>query len=397
VIRSPPVTAGDMRAQVPRRVSTLRDHMDRAGLAAVLCAEPGNLTYLAGFRALLYSRPILLVVRPDTTDVVVPRLEELHARRAAAAEQLHVYDEHPRGEGAASHLACLESILSSVPPGAVIGIEAGACPAALAQHLRDAGHPVADVDPALARMRMIKDAAELALIERAARMAERGVLASLAAARAGTTELEVDAAGTAAVMSAATGSGPEVTLDLLTMTPSGRARSVLPHALSSSRRMRPGDTLIHTRQVGLDGYRAELERTAFIGAPDPEMRRVFEVVRTAQEAAIDRVRAGVRCSDVDRAAREVIDGAGLGAHAIHRTGHGIGLSAHEPPYLRYDNHDPLAAGMVITIEPGVYVPGLGGCRHSDTLRVGVDGPEPLTSHPRDLASLTLGESSRRLV
>jgi Xaa-Pro dipeptidase len=230
------------------------------------------------------------------------------------------------------------------------------------------------------------------MIRETARVTRNGVAASLAACRVGRSEIEVDGAGTAAVMAEVARLGDAVTVEQLIMTPSGPERSTLPHALSTTRRLAPGDGLIHTRQVGLNGYRAELERTAFVGRAEGDRRRVFEVVREAQQRAIDTVRAGVRCRDVDHAARRVITEAGLGAYAIHRTGHGIGLAPHEAPYLRYDNDGTLEEHMVITIEPGVYVPGLGGFRHSDTLVVTADGAESITEHPSDLDSLTLDAS-----
>lgn len=187
--------------------------------------------------------------------------------------------------------------------------------------------------------------------------------------------------------------GGATTVEQLIMTPSGTERSILPHALSTTRQLRPDDVLIHTRQVGLSGYRAELERTAFVGRPDDRQVYAFKVIRAAQQAAMAAVRAGVPCRLVDAAARAVIDGAGLGSFAIHRTGHGIGLTAHEPPYLRYDNDAPLEEGMIITIEPGVYIPGTGGFRHSDTLIVRSLGHDRLTEHPSDLDSLTFDASA----
>lgn len=202
-----------------------------------------------------------------------------------------------------------------------------------------------------------------------------------------------DGVGTRAVLAEVAGIGRPVTVEELVMTPSGPERSTLPHAFSTTRRLKPSDGLIHTRQVGLDGYRAELERTLFIGRPSADQRRAFDAMRAAQDAAIGAVRVGVACSDVDRAARARFEDAGLARHAIHRTGHGIGLSPHESPYLRFDEHRPLEEGMVITIEPGIYVDGLGGFHHFNTVVVRADGAEPLTDHPSDLASLVHDEAA----
>jgi len=381
-------TTWNLRPRARERAAALADHLAPLDAAAGLIVSPANQTYLSGFRALLYSRPILLLVTSGGTALVVPGLEEAHARAKAAVDRLLIYHERPGGDGG-DWSDRLDELLGQLPAGSGIGVELSSCSAAIAEHLRRRGHGVRDLDPVLARMRVIKDDAELEVIRESARVAGAGVGASLRACRAGTTEIEIDAAGTAAVMTAVARLPGPATVEQLLMTPAGAERSALPHALSTTRALAPGDGLIHTRQVGLDGYRAELERTAFVGPPDAERRRMFETMREAQARALDAVRAGVRCRDVDRAARQVIDAAGLGAYAVHRTGHGIGLSPHEPPYLRHDEDAVLEERMVVTIEPGIYVPGVGGFRHSDTAVVRADGAEPITSHPSSLEALTL--------
>jgi Xaa-Pro dipeptidase len=382
------VALADTRLRAPARLAELRAAMACERVSASIVLSPASQTYLVGFRALLYSRPIVLIVAPDSTLLVIPGLEETHAREEAAVDELLVYHEHPGGGAARDHLECLERTLAAVAPRQAIGVELSVCSAGLARRLTRAGHRLADLDPTLSRMRAIKDDTELALIREAAWVTGIGVGASLDACHPGRSEIEIDGGGTTAVMAAVARLGGDTTVEQLIMTPSGRERSILPHALSTTRRLGTRDLLIHTRQVGLGGYRAELERTAFVGRPDDEQARAFRVVRSAQQAAIDAVRTGARCRDIDAAARRVIDRAGLGRFAIHRTGHGIGLATHEPPYLRYDNDSPLADGMVITIEPGIYIPGVGGFRHSDTVVVRGDGHDRLTEHPTDLDTLT---------
>jgi Xaa-Pro dipeptidase len=365
-------------AEVRRRIAALRHEMDRRGAALFVCCSPANQTYLCGFRALLYSRAILLVVGPDATTLVVPALEETHARRAALVDDVRAYHEQPQQGTASSAVDWLDDLLGAVERSAAIAIEFDACPAGLARRLAEHGCRLIELDAMLTTMRAVKDATELAAVREAARITRVGVDASLQACRPGTTEIEVDGAGTRAVLAEVARLPRPVTVEELVMTPSGRERSILPHAFSTTRRLEPGDALIHTRQVGLDGYRAELERSVFVGRPSREQRRAQDAMRSAQAAAIAAVRAGVRCADVDRAARSVFDDAGLSRYAVHRTGHGIGLAPHEPPFLRYDNPERLVDGMTITVEPGIYVPGHGGFRHSDTFLVTSNGAEPLT-------------------
>ena len=126
-----------------------------------------------------------------------------------------------------------------------------------------------------------------------------------------------------------------------------------------------------------------------IGPPTDEQRRLFDHVVAAQQVAFDALRPGVTCADVDGAVLRYFDEQGIRALWAQHTGHAIGLRNHEPPFLDVGDHTPVEVGMVFTIEPGVYVEGLGGFRHSDTVVVTEDGIEILTDYPRDLESLTL--------
>lgn len=382
------------RPPAGQRLGAIRRWMRDAGAVATLVANPANLTYLTGFRALLYSRPILLVIGTDSLGLVVPGLEEAHARAEAGVDELLVYHEHPEGGGFRAPLPCLDALLASAAKGRTVGIELSTLPAGVAQHLATSRFSLVDADPALRRLRAVKDESEIAVIREAARVAAVGVAASLAACSPRTTEIEVDSAGTSAIMAEVSDFRDPVAVEQLIMTPTGAERTVLPHVLSSTRRLLEADGLIHTRQVGLNGYRAELERTAFVRRVDSERQKLFETVTAAQRAAVESVTAGVRCCDVDAAARRVLTKAGLERFAIHRTGHGIGLSPHEPPYVRFDEDARLEENMVITVEPGAYVPGVGGFRHSDTVVVNTDGCERLTSFPTDLRELTIGADPR---
>ncbi len=362
------------------RVDRVREQLERAGAAAFVCLTPANQTWLAGFRALIYSRPIVLVVDREATTLIVPALEQRHAAAAAGVDRLRVYHEVAGGEGPDSPCRCSTSC-SSPHRGAPLAIEASACPWELARHLDGLAGSLLPFDAQLTRMRAVKDAHELTAIRRSAEVVGTGVAAALAAAVVGATEVDVDAAGSRAVAAAVSAIDGASILEEAMMTPSGPERSTLPHVFSTTRRLQAGDGLIHTRQVGIDGYRAELERTVLLDPPSAEQRRVLAATERAQRAGLAAVAAGRSCASVDRAARAVFDEAGLGAHVVHRSGHGIGLLPHEPPYLRFDAEEPLEAGMVITIEPGVYVPRLGGFRHSDTVVVTDDGCELLTELP----------------
>jgi Xaa-Pro aminopeptidase len=137
----------------------------------------------------------------------------------------------------------------------------------------------------------------------------------------------------------------------------------------------------------VDGYHTDMTRTVAFGEPATELRKVHDVVAAAQQAGIDAVRPGVVAGDVDRAARSVIDDAGYGDRFTHGLGHGVGLEIHEGPWLRRDGEDVLPAGAVVTVEPGVYLPGMGGVRIEDAVEVTEDGASVLGASTRELIEL----------
>ncbi len=133
----------------------------------------------------------------------------------------------------------------------------------------------------------------------------------------------------------------------------------------------------------VDGYHADMTRTVAFGEPVAELRKVHDVVAAAQQAGIDALRPGVRAADVDRASRRVIEDAGYGDRFTHGLGHGVGLEIHEGPSLRRDGDDIVPAGAVVTVEPGVYLPGLGGVRIEDAVEVSEDGSQRRSGSPRE--------------
>ncbi|MGB9866446.1 MAG: M24 family metallopeptidase [Bacillota bacterium] len=376
---------------VKERVDRLRTFMQEKGIDACVVVDPLNQYYLTGFYAITYSRPIITVILPDKVELIVPALEELHAAESAKVDCLRVYYEHP--EKASSAKSAWELLHDVVKAHNVhcVGVEMDVIPAALANRIASAvPKALEDCGPVIAKMRLVKDSQELELIRNAAVLADTGVLTTIKNSLPGVTELEIDAVGNAEILKAAAQRFPGCRVDLFAMSPSGAERTVLPHVFSIPRRLVKGDVVIHSRQVALDGYRAESERTYFVGEASSEYERLFKVMLEAQTAGINAIRAGVTCREVDQAARRVIQEAGFGEHFIHRTGHGLGLGLHEPPYLRFDNDEVLVEGMVVSVEPAFFVPGKGGFRHSDTVIVTATGAEVVTKAPRKFEELVVG-------
>jgi Xaa-Pro aminopeptidase len=165
--------------------------------------------------------------------------------------------------------------------------------------------------------------------------------------------------------------------------------AAIPHAMAADVRFQAGDVLVTGASAPMWGYFSELERTMILGPAGDEQRRFFEHMVAMQQTAFEAIRPGRPTSEVDLAVRAYVERNGLQRYAKHHTGHAIGLRFHEGPFFDSGDHTVIKPGMVFTVEPGLYVAGLGGFRHSDTVHVVEDGIELLTYYPRDLESLTL--------
>ncbi|RLC72523.1 MAG: aminopeptidase P family protein, partial [Chloroflexi bacterium] len=160
--------------------------------------------------------------------------------------------------------------------------------------------------------------------------------------------------------------------------------SALPHHRAGKRRIEPGDVVILDFGCRVDGYCSDITRTVVCGEPPDRVRRLYEIVLTAQRRAVEAIRPGIAAQEVDRAARGAIALAGYAGHFIHRTGHGIGLNVHEEPYIVEGNTLPLEEGMTFSVEPGIYFRGEFGFRVEDVVVVTKEGSESLNRCPRTL-------------
>jgi Xaa-Pro dipeptidase len=157
-----------------------------------------------------------------------------------------------------------------------------------------------------------------------------------------------------------------------------------PHHSNSERTFQPGDLIVMDGGALCEGYASDITRTIALGEPSPELRRVYDLVLAANVAGRAACRPGASGAAIDQAARAVIEAGGYGPHFLHRTGHGLGLEIHEPPYIVAGSNDPLEPGTTFTIEPGIYVASLGGVRIEDDVVITADGAESLTTFEREL-------------
>lgn len=362
--------------------------MEDKGIGLSLIWEPDNQYYLSGFRAISYSRPIVTAIGQQDTDLIIPGLEELHAAEKAKVDRIHVYHEQlALKDKEISFLGHLTELLKRYPSRTRIGVEMATLPAAVYLFLKEFGFGLVDVGQKLTAMRAVKDAEEIALLKIAGELSDAAIGRSLQHARVGISELEFDAAGDAYLLEIATRDYPGELIGYEDWTCSGIERSVMPHLHSNTRRFEDGDVIIHSRQVWYNGYRAENERTFFVGKPSEKQKDLLKLAIEAQHVGMEMIRPGIAAKEVDIATYRIFEKAGYGEYVNHRAGHGLGLSEHEEPYLRFDNELILEEGMVYTIEPGIYVPGQGGYRHSDTVVLTKTGSYSITRHPREIEHL----------
>jgi len=229
----------------------------------------------------------------------------------------------------------------------------------------------------VADLRRVKDEEELATIVEASKLADSAWTWALEQGLAGRSERDVARATEARIREL--GGDPSFPA-IVAAGPNG----ALPHAEPGEREIGRGELVVFDMGAKLDGYCSDGTRTFATGEPGPEASEVYEVVRQAQQEALEAIRAGIRGEDVDTAARVVIDDAGYGEHFGHALGHGVGLEVHEGPRLSQRSDDVLTPGEVVTVEPGIYLPGSLGVRIEDFVVVEEDGLRNLSSLPKDL-------------
>lgn len=234
---------------------------------------------------------------------------------------------------------------------------------------------------AVERLRMVKGKEEVALMRAAAKLGDSLLRTLLPRVRPGVSENEL----AAELEYAARKAGAEG-MSFPSIVAAGR-RSALPHARASASRVPRRGFVLFDFGVILAGYCSDMTRTVCVGRPTAEARGIYQAVLEAQRAALEAVRPGVSVGEVDRAARKALRGAGLARYFTHSTGHGVGLEIHEPPRVAAGQSERLQPGMVITVEPGVYLAGRGGVRIEDMAVVTGSGCEVLTSSSKELIEL----------
>ena len=356
-----------------RRLAAAAAGASRAGLAGLVITPGYDLRYLIGARAQTFERLTALVI-PATgaPSMVLPRLELAALRESAAADLGLGVRDWTDGE---DPYALVADALGGHARVAVTDAMPALHLLPLAEHL--GATPVLATE-VLASLRMVKDDAEIEALRTAGAAIDRVHAQVPGFLTPGRTEAQVAADITEAIVAEG---HSESAFIIVGSGPNGAD----PHHECSDRVLQHGDVVVVDIGGPVEpGYNSDCTRTYSIGEPSAEVAESYAVLQRAQAAAVAAVRPGVRAEDVDAAARDVLADAGLGEYFVHRTGHGIGLSVHEEPYIVAGNAQPLAEGMAFSVEPGIYFPGRWGARIEDIVIVTADGCRAVNCRPHEL-------------
>jgi Xaa-Pro aminopeptidase len=360
------------------RLTRLRLAMAEAQCPAILVSQPESRRYLSGYGAKDLpprdSAGYLLITEDRQLLLTDPRTEEQAAVEAPDFER--------RIAGPTTRMRDLLREVAAELRLSRIGFEANHLPYGLWEHFGEALDGVASLEPApslIDRIRMVKDPDEVAVL-RAAIELNDAAFAHLARGLAvGQTEAELAWEMERFVR---TNGGDGLAFDPITV---GGPNTAVPHAVPSDRPIREDELVLFDIGSKVRGYCSDMTRTLCVESAAPRLHEIWHVVRDAQLAAKDAVQPGMTGAAVDAVARDVIERAGYGEAFLHGLGHGIGLEVHEPPWItRTRGDDVLTPGMVFTIEPGIYLQGLGGVRIEDIVLLTERGAEVLSASPKKL-------------
>ena len=357
---------------VAGRIGRLRDLFPEAGIDALFVTRLVNIRYLTGFTG---SAALLLVGPDEVLFVSDGRYKDQSADQLAAAGV------EARIEISGNEQKKIVHDTAQAKRYGRVGLEAHGVTWSQQRSFAGEWFPDAELVPTeglIEGLRRVKDAGEVARIHAACSIADAAFSNVAGRLRDRPTELEF---------------GLDLEFEMRRLGASAMSfepivaagpNGAKPHARPSERRIEPGELLVLDFGCIVDGYCSDMTRTVSVGDPGPEARRMYDVVLESQRAGREAVRQGVEAAAVDKACRDVIAEAGWADAFLHGTGHGVGLEIHEDPRVSATGRGTLAAGYVVTVEPGVYLTGIGGVRIEDTVVVTPDGCEILTASPKDL-------------
>jgi len=373
-----------------KRMDVLTNQLEQDKLDWVALNPGPSLRYLTGLNFHLMERPVVVLVSSSgQVKLIMPELERAKAASLPFEAEVFLFSDDPAG-----WQALFARAMADISPRPLrVGVEPTRLRFLELSLLREAlpNAEFVDGSAALAGMRMRKSADELRAMRHAALIAQNALINTLTTVKPGQTERQISAELIVQLYR----EGSEAELPFAPIVSTG-PNTANPHASPTDRTLREGEILLIDWGAGFSGYFSDITRTFFCGEANEEMRQIASLVEKANEAARFGGGPGMPAGEVDRLAREVIADGGYGDFFTHRTGHGLGMEAHEQPYIYQANPLTLEPGMVFTIEPGIYLPGKYGVRIEDDVVVEDGGLRSLTDLPRQVMRLeTFLEKARK--
>jgi Xaa-Pro dipeptidase len=376
-------------SEYKERFKRLQELIAESGLDAFIVSSRDSIFYLTGVVYEPFERPFLIVVRAaGSPSFIVPKLEEENIR-GQGYPRVESYWEYPAPDGRQWQ----DKLFDSLSGAKAIGIEP-LFPSSASNELDAFAPAVCDL---VGRLRLVKSPTEIEMIRRAAKYADLGIERILASAYYNSTIAEgVSRTRGVELRIIREVDDWEPVSSKVLLVPFAAPRSAQPHSIPEvNDRLKEGSH-VAVALTAINGYSAECARTFFTSPPSNTMKDAFNAMLGARELALKRLsKPGIRCSELDAEVNAFLDARGFAGKRLHRTGHGIGLGNHEPPWLAEGSDDEIRPGMIVSIKPGVYIPkgdndeDAGGVRHSETVLVTNNGAECLTKYRRNLEDLII--------
>jgi len=360
------------------RQSRLENIIAENNLGGLLLNPSPTLEYFTGLHFHLSERPIIVLIVPKHPLIIIlPAFEAGKLIALPSKAKIYTYEEDPKTWEIAFQKAFHDIALVNnhlcIESNRLRFLEINFIQQA-APHIQ-----LMSGDEIIASLREIKDQHEVTAIRKAAEIAQTAFSETISKIQTNMTEKEIASELSYQLLKA----GSEPDFPFLPIVASG-LNSANPHATPSNRQIKKGDVIIIDWGATYNGYFSDITRTLSIGKPSKAISNIAKIVLKANQTGRKIVKPGIRAGEIDYKVRSVIESHGYGRYFTHRTGHGLGLDIHEPPFIRSDNQKIIRQGMTFTIEPGIYIPDKGGVRIEDDIYVSQTESESLTNLAREL-------------
>ncbi|MRX72271.1 M24 family metallopeptidase [Bacillus lacus] len=359
-----------------KRLKAVQKWLQQKDIPCAFISSTENVFYLTQFYTNPHERIMgVFVFQEEEPFFILPKMEQTQAKEAGWPYEIIGYEDHEDAWELAGSFLKKRSLKIDC-----VAVEKDHLSFSRAERLKEisGAGDFANVDSLLNELRMIKEEQEIEILRQAAKLADAGVEIGVSYLREGVTEMEVVAAIEYELKRKGIRS-----MSFSTMVLFGK-KSGQPHGNPGLEVLAKGDLVLFDLGVVLDGYCSDITRTFAFGSVSEEQKEIYDTVLKAQKAALKASKPGTVLGDLDATARKVIDDAGYGEYFPHRLGHGLGINVHEYPSLAQNNKLMLKEGMVYTIEPGIYIPSIGGVRIEDDVLITKNAHETLTGYPKEL-------------